>query len=117
MNTASQTPPTEKPLAPATGSLPRRPGAGWKQISGPVWEHTSGLRVHVLGMAMLPDGSRMTWEWRDEYAALRQQAYNTKRALMVWALSLLSPNLEVSDRRTVAGTKRQPEQTGGGSLD
>ena len=80
------------PLAPATGSLPRRPGAGWKQISGPVWEHTSGLRVHVLGMAMLPDGSRMTWEWRDEYAALRQQAYNTKRALMVWALSLLSPN-------------------------
>jgi len=44
------------PLAPATGSLPRRPGAGWKQISGPVWEHTSGLRVHVLGMAMLPDG-------------------------------------------------------------
>lgn len=105
------------PLAPATGSLPRRPGAGWKQISGPVWEHTSGLRVHVLGMAMLPDGSRMTWEWRDEYAALRQQAYNTKRALMVWALSLLSPNLEVSDRRTVAGTKRQPEQTGGGSLD
>ena len=26
-------------------------------------------------------------------------------------------NLEVSDRRTVAGTKRQPEQTGGGSLD
>ena len=29
----------------------------------------------------------------------------------------VSPNLEVSDRRTVAGTKRQPEQTGGGSLD
>ena len=27
------------------------------------------------------------------------------------------PNHEVSDRRTVAGTKQQPEQTGGGSLD
>lgn len=32
-------------------------------------------------------------------------------------LNPLTPNHEVSDRRPVAATKQQPEQTGGGSLD
>lgn len=76
----------------------RRPGPGWKHLAGSVWEHTTGLRVHMLGMARLPDGQVLPWRWQDEYDAKRQQGYNTKRALMVWALSLLSPNVELETR-------------------
>jgi len=61
-------------------------------MAGSVWEHTSGLRIHMLGMSLLPDGHSVPWRFDDEYDAKRQQGYNTKRALMVWALSLLSPN-------------------------
>src|SRR5687768_11592202 len=70
----------------------RRRGSGWKHVAGSVWEHTTGLRIHLLGLARLPDGQSVPWRFDDEYAAKRQQGYNTKRALMVWALSLLSPN-------------------------
>ena len=70
----------------------RRPGPGWKHLAGSVWEHSTGLRIHILGMARLPDGQSVPWRFDDEYDAKRQQGYNTKRALMVWALSLLSPN-------------------------
>ena len=71
--------------------FPRRPGSGWKLIGGSVWEHPTGLRIHLLGMARLPDGTSLPWKWEDEYDAKRQQGYNVKRALMVWAMSLLSP--------------------------
>ena len=72
--------------------FPRRPGNGWKYLAGSVWEHTSGLRIHLLGLARLPSGESLPWKWQDEYDAKRQQGYNTKRALMVWALTLISPN-------------------------
>lgn len=72
--------------------FPRRPGNGWKHMAGSVWEHASGLRIHLLGLARLPDGKSLPWKWEDEYDAKRQQGYNTKRALMVWALTLISPN-------------------------
>ena len=73
--------------------FPRDPGIGWKHIKGSaVWEHTTGLSIHRLGMARLPDGQCVSWRFDDEYDAKRHQGYNTKRALMVWALSLLSPN-------------------------
>ena len=73
----------------------RRPGPGWKHMAGSVWEHTSGLRIHLLGMARLPDGQSVPWCFDDEYDAKRQQGYNVKRALMVWGLSLLSPNVKL----------------------
>ena len=78
----------------------RRPGNGWKHIEGSaVWEHETGLRIHLLGMARLPDGQSVPWCFDDEYDAKRQQGYNVKRALMVWGLSLLSPNAELSHGR------------------
>jgi len=82
--------------------FPRRPGIGWKHIEGSaVWEHTTGLRIHRLGMARLPDGQCVSWmnqpHWMEAYDAKRQQGWNEKRALMVWALSLLSPNVKVSE--------------------
>lgn len=29
-----------------------KPGAGWKQLRGPVWEHKSGVRIHVSGLIL-----------------------------------------------------------------
>lgn len=72
--------------------FPRRPGNGWKHLNGSVWEHATGLRIHLLGLARMPDGHSISWPWHDEYDAKRQQGYNTKRALMVWALTLIAPN-------------------------
>lgn len=72
--------------------FPRRPGNGWKHLNGSVWEHATGVRIHLLGLARLPDGKSISWPWSDEYDAKRQQGYNTKRALMVWALTLIAPN-------------------------
>lgn len=63
-------------------------------MAGSVWEHTTGLRIHLHGLARLPDGQSVPWRFDDEYDAKRQQGYNVKRAIMVWALSLLSPNTE-----------------------
>lgn len=84
----------------------RRPGNGWKHMAGSVWEHSTGLRIHLLGMARLPDGQCVPWRFDDEYDAKRQQGYNVKRALMVWSLSLLSTNDPSS--ATGAGRKGQP---------
>jgi hypothetical protein len=67
----------------------KKPGPGWQRVAGSVWEHTTGLRIHLLGLARLPNGHSMPWHRNDEYEAMRQQGYNTKRALMVWALSLI----------------------------
>jgi hypothetical protein len=84
------------PSAPPLGSaFPRKPGPGWKHVAGSVWEHVTGLRIHTLGLARLPDGKDARWNWSDEYQACRQQGHNVKRALMVWALSQLPPNTEL----------------------
>lgn len=81
------------PQAPGSVRLARRPGPGWKWLGSSVWEHTpSGLRIHGLGYARPPGQQSRPWPWQTEHAAMRQQGWNKKRALMVWALSLLSQN-------------------------
>lgn len=72
-------------------TYPRRPGPGWKWLGSSVWEHTSGLRIHCLGRVRLPDGASRMWRYDEEIRAMRRQGFNVKRALMVWALSLLQP--------------------------
>lgn len=76
-------------------TFPRRPGLGWQHIpESAVWDHSSGLRIHRIGMARLPDGRHVSRdsnaEWSHSHAAQKLTGYNDKRALMVWALSLLS---------------------------
>lgn len=76
-----------------SAGLPRRPGRGWKWLGSSVWEHTpTGLRIHGLGYARPLGEHSRPWPWQTELAAMRQQGWNKKRALMVWALTLLSPN-------------------------
>jgi hypothetical protein len=68
-----------------------RPGNGWKHIGGAVWEHTSKIRIHLLGMIRLPSGefvSAATYpNWEAVHRMIRINGGNRKRGLMVWALS------------------------------
>lgn len=76
-----------------SGEFVRGPGRGWKWLGSSVWEHTSGTRIHGLGRIRFADGTGRMWTWQEEYHFRRLLGYNTKRALMVWALSLPSPNV------------------------
>lgn len=71
---------------------PRRPGPGWKRLlPAPVWEHSSGLRIHGFGLISLPGGLKI-WANNHPYTreyenAVRQQGCR-RRGLMVYALHL-----------------------------
>lgn len=69
----------------------KRPGPGWKHIAGPVYEHTSGIRIHVFGMALLPSGVWINGRTWPEHKALdlciRICGGTRRRGVMVWALT------------------------------
>ena len=66
-----------------------RPGAGWKHLAGSVWEHSSGTRIHLIGLVRLPDMSFFSLnkypECMDGYKMIRINGGNRKRGLMSWA--------------------------------
>ena len=66
-----------------------RPGSGWKLLSGAVFEHESGVRVHIAGLVKLPDGRYLhanKWpECREAEHMIRVNGGNRKRGLMAWA--------------------------------
>lgn len=66
------------------------PGPGWKHLGSSVWEHPSGTRIHCLGRIRFADGTGRMWTWQEEHQFLRMTGYNTKRALMIWARTLLN---------------------------
>ncbi len=70
-----------------------KPGIGWKQLGQGVWEHVSGLRIHMLGGVRLPD-HRSVWaeSWpisQELYKFIRIAGGNRRRGLMMFGLSLL----------------------------
>jgi len=70
------------------------PGAGWRYLAGAVWEHTSGARVHLMGMVRLPDMSFVSLnkypECMEGYRLIKINGGNKKRGLMAWTVSLLN---------------------------
>jgi len=71
----------------------RRPGPGWRFVGSGVWDHVSGMRLHCLGLLVMPDGKiRRATEWPSSDIA---EGYvcvaggNRKRGLMMWAMALL----------------------------
>ena len=68
-----------------------RPGAGWRHIAGPVYEHSNGTRVHVGGLVKLPNGSFLSdskWpECIDAHRMIRANGGNRRRGLMAWAMT------------------------------
>lgn len=90
-----------KPLAEERrGKIPLkrlviRPGSGWHQIKGAVWEHISGIRIHCafplvrlsekqasMSIHQAPGGSKLFWK------LFRINGGNKKRATMAWALNV-----------------------------
>lgn len=76
-----------------SNSRHQRPGSGWKQVGDACWDHTSGLRIHVMGLARLPNGSiAKGLDWPEVKTLDRLIAINggnRKRGVMAWGLGLL----------------------------
>lgn len=67
-----------------------KPGKGWSRlVEVPVYEHTSGVRVHLFGLLRLP-GKMATCPTGDQrnrlIRAIREKGGNVRRGTMVWAL-------------------------------
>lgn len=68
-----------------------KPGKGWSQTANcAVWDHASGLRLHLMGMLRMPDGTIVSGNVWPEAMTLtlttRMAGGNRKRGLMLWAL-------------------------------
>lgn len=73
-----------------------RPGKGWKRVGGAVYFHTSGLKVHVHGLVVLPDGRIIDgglWPESREFLDCVRVCGGTRRGAMVWALRKLAETL------------------------
>ena len=70
-----------------------RPGHGWKHAGGSVYDHNSGLRLHLLGLCRLPSGELMEDRDSAQYRLLsrliRINGGNRKRGMMAWAMNLI----------------------------
>lgn len=71
----------------------RKPGPGWKHVAGAVWDHISGIRLHMMGLVRLPGGQYVSAntvaEQQGVCKALRIAGGNPRRGLMIWALQKL----------------------------
>ena len=71
--------------------MKRKPGRGWKNVGCSVWEHDSGLKVHMMGFAAIPGGpiiSGRSWpECKELDRWIQIAGGNQKRGAMLWALS------------------------------
>ena len=93
-----------------------RPGLGWKCLGEPVWEHTSGTRIHWSGpIVRLPD---MTMppvypDMRRLNTVIRANGGNRKRGVMAYALTLLTQNQGMGGSSAPCCVGEQPAATGG----
>ena len=79
-----------------------RIGPGWIRCDAPtgsppspVWKHDSGVRIHVGGMILFPDGRTL---WRNRWPeskridwAIRVHGGNVRRGLMAVAMEGFEP--------------------------
>lgn len=67
------------------------PGAGWEYMAGSVWRHSSGARIHLLGVVRLSNLSCHNLNHIDGAMGrlmVRANGGNRKRGLMAWAKML-----------------------------
>ena len=71
-----------------------RPGTGWRHVNGSVYDHQSGLRLHLLGVLRLSSGSIINGDmWPESRRVgwfVRANGGNRKRGLMAWARSYIA---------------------------
>jgi hypothetical protein len=69
-----------------------RPGPGWRQLKGPVWEHKTGTRIHVSGLILRDANGEILDNERVHLALLHKliaiNGGNKKRGLMAFALNV-----------------------------
>lgn len=67
-----------------------KPGPGWKHMGGVVWEHCSGVRIHVAGLCGMVPGTMIDGKKWPESKSLdryiRINGGNRRRGVMAWAL-------------------------------
>ena len=78
-----------------------KPGDGWHAPNpgeAPVYTRDDGLMVHLLGLAMTPDGRRMNGMMYPRRADLDRRIAecggNVRRGAMVWAAEVVKPGEE-----------------------
>jgi hypothetical protein len=84
-----------------------KPGPGWRAWThAPVWQHTSGIRIHSLGCILLPDQGWMVADYGDNCEAflrwMRIAGGNRTRALMMMARDEWRKRSEVNDGESSA---------------
>lgn len=69
-----------------------KPGPGWKLLGPAVYEHATGVRIHVMGLVRLRDGSSVfgsTWpESQTMDRFIRINGGNRRRGVMAYGLDL-----------------------------
>lgn len=69
------------------------PGPGWTHAGPAVYDHTSGIRIHVHGFCRLPGGYIIRgcqWpESRELDRFIRINGGNRRRGVMAWGLNKL----------------------------
>jgi len=70
-----------------------KPGIGWKQLKGPVWEHKKGVRIHISGLILRIGGiSAPVDEFNNRdllNKLVKVNGGNKKRGLMAFALNFV----------------------------
>lgn len=100
------------------GAMVMRPGPGWKQLKGPVWEHSSGVRIHVAGYVLLGENVFLSLYEFGGASTIGQKLVkanggNRKRGLMAWALTLCKEE-KMKTKCTYCGTESNNQTQGDG---
>lgn len=70
-----------------------KPGPGWEKVGPSVYDHPSGLRIHVGGYCLMPQGEFISGNaWPQSSVMdrfIRIAGGNRRRGVMMWALSLI----------------------------
>lgn len=73
--------------------MSRKLNGRWNHLGGSVFEHESGMRIHLLGTVRLADGkTHLSCDTLSQskpfHHALKLQGYNRRRAIMSWATTI-----------------------------
>jgi len=78
----------------------RRPGDGWEHVMGPVWDHASGMRLHVKGLLRLPNGDLVDgtqWPQSKSVKLATRMTGCRRRGLMVWSRWVMDHNCKYDE--------------------
>lgn len=74
---------------------------GWQRLSDQVWEHKTGVRIHIGGSIRLSDHRCI---WTKEHVSqdifyMKKNGGNLKRALMNWAMDAEKEQKQCEQRK------------------